>query len=275
VAGYTCGDGRVVPVEIELSDAVVAGAPHALVGVVTDLSRKRRLEQQHVASGRMAAVGELAAGVAHEVNNPLFAILGLTEFLAKDAQPGSKAAERLELIKQSGNEIKDIVRALLEFARENAEEREIVPLAHVVRQAVTLMRRTNAHKGIELVPSYDGSDVLVRASANQLKQILLNLMTNARQAMPDGGTVWIEVRRDGQSALVTVADDGPGVPPADADRIFEPFFTTKGTPLGTGLGLSSSLGIAESHGGSLTLDTDRPRGAAFTLRLPAVEEGDE
>jgi two-component system NtrC family sensor kinase len=268
--------GRVVAVEVECVQAVDdRGTPFAVVCAVTDLTRKRRLEQQLVQSGKLAAIGELAAGVAHEVNNPLFAILGLTEFLAKDAEPGSKAAERLTLIRESGEEIRDIVRALLDFARENAAERQIVPLAHVVRQAVTLLRRTNAHKGVELVTAYEDDDALVRVSPNQVKQILLNLITNARQAMPGGGTVSIETRRRGDRALVVVSDDGPGVPPDIADRIFEPFFTTKGLPEGTGLGLSVSLGLAEANGGSLTLDTDRQRGAAFKLSLPLVEDEED
>lgn len=273
---YQNGRGELVPVELELQAAVdSAGTPVALLCVVTDLSKKRRIDQQLVQNGRLAAVGELAAGVAHEVNNPLFAILGLTEFLAKDAEPHSKAAERLRMIRESGEEIKEIVRALLEFARENPEERQVVPLADVARQTVNLVRRTNAHKGIEIVPSYDDSDARVWASPNQLKQIFLSLMTNARQAMPDGGIVRIDVRRDGLHVVATVTDDGPGVPRDVAGRVFEPFFTTRGAPTGTGLGLSASLGIAEAHGGSLTLDVDRPHGAAFTLRLPIAEEIDE
>jgi two-component system NtrC family sensor kinase len=274
-ATFRRSDGALVPVAIEVRPAVDAhGEQLAYVRSITDRSAQRRIEEQLVQSGRLAAVGELAAGVAHEVNNPLFAILGLTEFLAKDAVPGSKAAERLQLIRQSGEEIKDIVRALLDFARENPEERSLVPIGEVVRQALTLVSRTNAHKGVELVPTYADEDALVEASSNQLKQILLNLITNARQAMPDGGTVWVDVHRDGDEAVVTVADDGPGVSPELAGRIFEPFFTTQRAGAGTGLGLSVSLGIAQAHGGTLVLDANRARGAAFILRLPLAQGGE-
>ncbi len=274
-AMYRRPDGTLVPVAVEIRPATDAdGATLAHVHVVTDRTAQRRFDARLVQSGRLAAVGELAAGVAHEVNNPLFAILGLTEFLAKDAEPGSKAAERLELIRRSGEEIKDIVRALLDFARENPEERLVVPIDDVVHEALTLVSRTNAHKGIELVESYADDGALVCASSNQLKQILLNLIANARQAMPDGGTVTVDVRSDADEAVVTVSDDGPGIPPEVADRIFEPFFTTKGAALGTGLGLSVSLGIAQAHGGTLVLDTDRERGAAFVLRLPLAQGGD-
>ena len=137
------------PLPVELVRHVVdgdEGKPALLLGVVNDMSEKRRLDQQLVQSGKLAAIGQLAAGVAHEINNPLFAILGLTEFLLKEAEPGSKAEQRLVLIQQTGLEIKEIVRALLDFARENAEERHVVALEDVIRSTVDLIRRTNAHK---------------------------------------------------------------------------------------------------------------------------------
>ena len=197
-------DGRPLPAEI-LSHGIPGddGETALLLGVITDMSEKRRLDQQLVQSGKLAAIGELAAGVAHEINNPLFAILGLTEFLLKESEPGSKARQRLELIQQTGLEIKEIVRALLDFARENAEERHVVPLEDVVRSTVDLVRRTNAHKGVELVDTYDDSGALVSASPNQLKQIFLNLVANARQAMPNGGTVRVGVHREGDFAVAS------------------------------------------------------------------------
>jgi PAS domain S-box-containing protein len=270
---YRLPDGRPQPVQLSVhSIPGEDGEPALLLALIEDTSEERRMQQQLVQSGKLAAIGELAAGVAHEINNPLFAILGLTEFLVKEAEPGSKAMQRLELIQQTGLEIKEIVRALLDFARENAEERHLVPLEEVVQATVDLVRRTNAHKGVELVDSYDASGVQVVASPNQLKQIFLNLIANARQAMPNGGTVKIDVRRDGAWVLATVSDDGPGMEPTVLERIFEPFFTTKRVTGGTGLGLSVSLGIAEAHGGSLTASSEPGRGATFTLRLPISAE---
>jgi PAS domain S-box-containing protein len=271
---YRRKDGRPVSVEVKSHGIPgVDGETELLLGVITDLSEQQRLDQQLLQSGKLAAIGELASGVAHEINNPLFAILGLTEFLLKEAEAGSRAHQRLELIQQTGLEIKEIVRALLDFARENAEERHVVPIDDVVRSTVDLVRRTNAHKGVELIERYDGDGALVHASANQLKQVLLNLIANARQAMPLGGTVRVEVRRDGGSHVVaSVADDGPGIDPAALTRIFEPFFTTKRQTGGTGLGLSVSLGIAESHGGTLTASSLVGTGSTFTLRLPVAQE---
>jgi len=270
---YRRKDGRPLPVEV-LSHGIPGddGTPVLLLAVVTDMSEKRRLDQQLVQSGKLAAIGELAAGVAHEINNPLFAILGLTEFLLKEIEPESKAHQRLELIQQTGLEIKEIVRALLDFARENAEERHVVALDDVIRSTVDLVRRTNAHKGIELIDSYNDDGARVNASQNQLKQIFLNLVANARQAMPNGGTVTIHVHRDGEQVIAVVADDGPGIEPTALERIFEPFYTTKRLTGGTGLGLSVSLGIAESHGGTLTATSEPGRGAAFALCLPIAQE---
>jgi len=241
---------------------------------ISDTESPERLEyeRQLVQSGRLAAIGELAAGVAHEINNPLFAILGLTEFLLKETEPGSLAHKRLELIQESGIEIKEIVRALLDFARENADERRVVLFEDVIRSTLDLVRRTNAHKGIELVDTYDGSGAEVVATPSQLKQVVLNLIANARQAMPDGGTVHVDVRREGDFVVASVADDGPGIAPEVRERIFEPFFTTRRTTGGTGLGLSVGLGIAESHGGTLTVSSEPGAGATFTLRLPVAEE---
>jgi two-component system NtrC family sensor kinase len=249
-------------------------APRADSLPVDDAStRERLLEQQLATTGKLAALGELAAGVAHEINNPLFAILGLTEFLLKEVDPESKMRSRLDLIQQTGNEIKEIVRALLDFAREDADERYVVALEDVVRQTVDLVRRTNAHKGIQIVDVYETHGAEVLASPNQLKQIFLNLIANARQAMPDGGTVTVDVRVEPGFAVATVSDTGPGIDPETLTRIFEPFFTTKRATGGTGLGLSVSLGIAEAHGGHLTVESAPGRGAAFTLRVPLADEG--
>jgi two-component system NtrC family sensor kinase len=266
---YRLPDGRPAPAHLTVHSVPGDnGEPALILALLKDMAEERRMQQQLVQSGKLAAIGELAAGVAHEINNPLFAILGLTEFLLQEAAPDSKAHERLELIQQTGLEIKEIVRALLDFARENSEGRQLVALDDVVRSTVDLVRRTNAHKGVEIIESYQEADLVVSASANQLKQVFLNLLANARQAMPTGGSVRIDVRREGASAVATVSDEGPGIDPEVGVRIFDPFFTTKRSTGGTGLGLSVSLGIAEAHGGSLTVASHTGSGAAFELCLP-------
>jgi PAS domain S-box-containing protein len=266
---YRRSDGTLVPVDgLTFTLHGTDGAPERLIALVTDLSERRRFEQQLVQSSKLASIGELAAGVAHEINNPLFAILGLVEFLLKDAEPGTKAHERLLLVQQTGLEIKDIVRALLDFARERSDEFAPVSLELVVRQTLDLVRKTSAKKGIEIVERYADEELTVNASANQLKQVVLNLVTNAQHAMPDGGRIVVEVARDGDVAAATVTDSGPGIPADALEKIFDPFFTTKRDIGGTGLGLSVSLGIAQMHGGDLGVVSEEGHGASFTLRLP-------
>jgi two-component system NtrC family sensor kinase len=270
---YRCGDERTFPVEVATHELPTADGERQLtLCIVTDLSERRRLEQQLAQSGKLAAIGELAAGVAHEINNPLLAILGLTEFLLMETESGSKQHERLKLIQQTGLEIKEIVRALLDFAREHPATQRVVEFESLVGKTIDLIRKTNAHKGIELTEQYAAPGLCVMANGDQLEQIVLNLVANARQAMPNGGAIHIEVMRDSDHVALVVTDEGPGVPADLQDRIFEPFFTTRRGAGGTGLGLSVSLGIAESHAGTLTVDGDHGTGAAFTLRLPIHEE---
>ena len=270
---YRHRDGSLIPIRMVhfvVPDA--AGAGVANVGLVTDLSEQRRYEQQLLQSGKLATIGELAAGVAHEINNPLFAILGLVEFLLKDAEVGTKGHERLILIQRTGLEIKEIVRALLDFAREPSDERRPVSVAGAARETVELFRRTSAAKASDLREDYTEEDTVVDGSGNQLKQIFLNLLANATHAVGGaGGEVGLAVKRDGDWVVATVSDTGPGIPENVLPRIFDPFFTTKRGTGGSGLGLSVSLGIAQAHGGTLLAENRAEGGARFVLRLPAVQ----
>ena len=269
---YRHRDGSLIPIRMVrfvVPDA--SGAGVANVGLVTNLSEQRRYEQQLLQSGKLATIGELAAGVAHEINNPLFAILGLVEFLLKDAEVGTKGHERLVLIQRTGLEIKEIVRALLDFAREPSDERVPVSVADAARETVELFRRTSAAKASDLRADYTGEDTVVDGSGNQLKQIFLNLLANATHSVGGaGGEVDLAVKRDGDWVVATVSDTGPGIPENVLPRIFDPFFTTKRGTGGSGLGLSVSLGIAQAHGGTLLAENRPEGGARFVLRLPAV-----
>ena len=271
---YRRADGSIVPVEV--TRTLVHGSHGdvaAVVVIANDLSERREFEQRLIQSGKLASIGELAAGVAHEINNPLFAILGLVEFLLMDTEAGSKAHERLSVIQSTAIEIKEIVRALLDFAREGSNERADVSVAGVIAETLELVRRTNSAKHVEIVETYEDGALVVHAASNQLKQIFVNLISNAKLAMAgDGGTIAIAVRREGDDACIDVRDDGPGIDPELMERIFEPFFTTRRDSGGTGLGLSVSLGIAEAHGGSLTVDSKPGAGSTFRVRLPLVEE---
>jgi signal transduction histidine kinase len=220
-------------------------------------------------AGKAAALGELTTGVAHELNNPLFAILGLVDFLVTDAEPGSRAHRRLGVVRDTAIEMREVLRAVLDFARESPAGRAPIELTETVRQTVELIRRTSSAKDVELQLQLPSGSAVVVGSRNQVRQSLLHLLANACTAMPGGGTLRVGLEcRDGW-ATVTVTDSGPGVPGELRQRIFEPFFTTRSD--GSGLGLAASRAIAESHGGTLELDGHGP-GATFRLRLPVADE---
>jgi two-component system NtrC family sensor kinase len=225
---------------------------------------------QAVQAARMAAVGELAAAVVHEINNPLFAILGLVEFLLRDAEPGTKAHERLTLVHETGLEIKTIARALLDFARERPGDPETVNLASAAAATIELYRRTSAARDVEIVLRADPF-VPVYGSAAALKQLVLHLLANAREALPNGGTVVVDVQAAPGQTLLTVSDTGAGIPPDVLPRVFEPFFTTHHERGATGLGLAAVQAIAAAHGGTLTAESTPGSGARVTLRIPTVQ----
>jgi two-component system, NtrC family, sensor kinase len=221
-------------------------------------------------AGRLTSLGELVRGVAHEINNPLFGMLGLVELLLAETEPGTKAHERLTLAQQSGLEIKRITHTLLGFARSEPDVTEVVALEEIAGDAVELIRCTSAGKSIEVRELYPVDKLLVNGSSARLGQVFLSLLVNAQQAMPTGGTLTVQLERDGDWAVARVTDTGPGIDPAARSHLFEPFSTTKDG--GTGLGLAASLEIARAHEGDLIALTSVAAGASFVLRLPVAED---
>jgi signal transduction histidine kinase len=220
-------------------------------------------------AGRLAALGELTAGAAHEINNPLFAILTLVDFLLREAEPGTKAHERLRLVEGSARDIEAVVGRVHRFARQRAGDESPFPLQEVAAGAVDLVRHASAARNVELVESYPAVPALVVGDPRRLAQIFVNLLLNALQALPEGGTVTTAVEREGDEIVALVADDGPGIPPGDVERLFELWTTTRAGS-GSGLGLAVSRTVAELHGGTLTVDPAAARGARLVLRLPAA-----
>jgi len=216
-------------------------------------------------AGRLSTLGELVRGLAHEINNPLFGMLGVVDLLLADLEPGSPDHKRLLLVKQSGLEIKQLSHALLRFARAEPDGIRIVSLHRVVDDAVELVRYTTPEKNVELREDYCQEPLEVRGSHARLGQVFLSLIVNAQQALPAGGVVTVRLERDGDWAVATVADSGAGIDPGIRKRMFEAFTTTKS---GTGLGLAASSEIARAYGGNLTAVSSVGTGATLVLKLP-------
>lgn len=216
-------------------------------------------------AGRLAALGELVRDCGHEIANPLFAILALSELLLQDAEPGTKTHERLTLLRESANGIREVVDAMHAFAREGAAEPADLAFQEVAESAVGLMRSVMAARDVEIVESYGDRPALVHGDPPRLRLLLVSLLLNAVRGLPGGGTVTVEVSREGNEVVAAVRDDGAGFAPDGPEAAFELFQTTRG---GSGLGLTVARAVAERHGGTLTAEPMAGPGACVVLRLP-------
>ena len=237
-------------------------------GVTRQMAELKQTQSQLVQSSKLAAIGELAANVAHEINNPLTSVLGFASYLAEQVPPGQPMREQLDLIQEEAARARDIVRDLLQFSRQSEFIPEVADFNVVVQQTVAMVRRQGALYQIELNEEYARDPFTVQIDVPRIKQVLLNIINNAIYAMPEGGTLAIRTAVQDDMARVDVSDTGSGISPEHLDRIFEPFFTTKPEVSGTGLGLSVSLGIVESHGGTIEVQSEVDQGSTFTVKLP-------
>ena len=244
------------------------------------VQRLRELEQrteelkatqaQLIHGEKLASVGRLAAGVAHEIGNPLAAILGLVELLRGGGLPPEQSEEFLGRIQGETERIHRIIRDLLDFARRDADAEhadESVDLREVVDEAVALLRPQKLSKQVAIEVQLPEGLPRVRGSASRLTQVVVNLLLNALDALQGQGAVSIGARRDGERCVLVIEDDGPGIAAEIKDRLFEPFTTTKPVGQGTGLGLAVSLALVESMGGTIRASSRQPGGARFEVVL--------
>ena len=245
-------------------------------GIAKDITHRKQMLQQLQRADRLASLGQLSAGVAHEINNPLGLILGYTQFLIRNEPDGSEHLEDLKTIEKQTRNCKKIVEDLLNFARRAETPKTRVELSESMDAVIAVLRKQLELDNIAIHTHYDQSLPALEGDAEKLKQVFMNLLINARQAIHKNGRIEVRVGHDidGQQALVTVADDGPGIPTAVREKIFDPFFTTKPTGQGTGLGLSVSYGIIADHGGEIQVTSDGRTGSEFTIRLPLPKKGE-
>jgi len=244
--------------------------PGSAVLVFEDQTDRRRLQEQLIQSEKMSAIGQLIAGVAHDLNNPLASVVGFSDFLAESGVPPS-LEEPLQVIRQEAERAATIVKNLLSFARSQEGERARQPIKQLLDSTLVLLRNQLMADKVEATLDVEAGLPEVEVNANQIKQVFLNLINNACQAITSdapSGRIWITVKRVHDVIAVSVTDSGPGIPDDVAARVFEPFFTTKPEGEGTGLGLSICQGILKEHGGRITLESRPGSGATFTVELP-------
>jgi hypothetical protein len=277
-------DGSAITVEIKAHDLTFENR-RARLALVSDVTERRRLEDQLRQAQKMEAVGRLAGGIAHDFNNVLSVILSYGDMLLSDLKPGEPMRDDVEEIRKAATRAADLTRQLLMFSRQQVIEPKVLDLNDVV---------TGMNKMLQRILGADVSFVFspqqplgrVRIDPGSIEQVIMNLVVNARDAMPTGGTLTLETANTllddeyakthygvtpGRYVVLTVTDTGVGMDKATQTRVFEPFFTTKEAGRGTGLGLSTVFGIVQQGGGSVTLESERGKGASFKVYLPRVD----
>ncbi len=285
------GDGSEFPIELAVT-RVGTESPPSFMGFVRDLSERKRSEtalqkseEQLRQALKMEAVGRLAGGIAHDFNNLLSVILGYAEVMLEDLRPPDPVRKDVEIIRQAATRAASLTRQLLMFSRQHVVESRVIDLNEVVGNLEHMLRRILG-EDIELRNVAETSSARVRADVNHLEQVIMNLVVNARDAMPTGGKLTIEVAevtldadyvashlaaKPGAYVLLAVTDTGVGMDKATQARIFEPFFTTKEVGKGTGLGLSTVFGIVQQSGGTIWVYSEPGHGTTFKIYLPRVE----
>jgi two-component system, cell cycle sensor histidine kinase and response regulator CckA len=266
------------------------GTPRSILVINTDITEKKRMETQFLRAQRMESIGTLAGGIAHDLNNVLSPILMAIDMLQLKTTDES-SRKWLDVLRTNAERGGNMVRQVLSFARGVEGERVALQPKHMIKEIIKILRET-LPKSIEISFEIPNDLWIISADATQIHQVLMNLCVNARDAMPEGGSISIRAEnvvldenyarmhleaKSGRFVMISVADTGPGMSPEIQSRIFEPFFTTKDMTKGTGLGLSTAMTIVKSHGGFINVYSEVHKGSQFTVYLPALDkpDGDE
>jgi len=241
-----------------------------ITAMFRDVTEMRRMDKYLAQTEKMASIGQLASGVAHEINNPLGVIQCYANLIAKSQPADAQALEDVKIIRKHTDQCRCVVEALLNFSRA-AEPRKKKTDLNACTEEVIAVLSLQLKKDKFVIERHFGENLpRITVDGHKIKQVLMNLLINASQAMPDGGRISVAtaLAPEGRQLSIAISDTGKGIPKENIPKIFDPFFTTKGPEKGTGLGLSVSYGIVQQHGGHIQVDSSPGRGATFTILLP-------
>ncbi|MFA5974635.1 MAG: PAS domain S-box protein [Elusimicrobiota bacterium] len=236
--------------------------------MLRDITERKNLEDAYYQSEKIAAVGRLAAGIAHELNNPLAVILGFSQSLLDRKPAGDSDFHPLKSIEREALRCRNLVQNLLVFSRQKNSKLITEDLAETIEGSLSLVEPQARLRNVAMKRHFDDNVPRIYLDRQQIQQVIMNLCTNALDAMPKGGTLLIRLKLEGDSAEIGITDTGMGIPLAARNHIFDPFFTTKDVGKGTGLGLSIVYEIVKKHGGAISFESEIDQGTTFRIRLP-------
>jgi PAS domain S-box-containing protein len=269
-------DGELI--EGDLSASIIYdenGMEIASVGIFKDLRERLRIERELqkmqealLQSEKLAAMGRLTSQVAHELNNPIYGIMNTLELLKTEIAPESKRRRILELSLSETQRLAEMLRNMLSFSKPEEEKRRLVKINELVEGILLMMEKQMKEANIKMETDFSDAIPEVMASTNQIRQVLLNMFKNAKEAMPNGGSLIVRTSQEDNKVLIHIQDTGVGIPGEIRNKIFEAFFTTKQKVKGVGLGLPVCYGIIRDHGGEIKVESEEGRGTTFTISLP-------
>ena len=269
-------DGEMI--EGDLSASIIydeEGNEIASIGIFKDLRERlgmerelQKTQQALLQSEKLAAMGRLTSQIAHELNNPIYGIMNTLELLKTEIPPESKRRRILELSLSETQRLSEMLRNMLSFSKPEEEKRKPIKINELVEGILLVMEKQMREVNINVETTFDSEIPEVMASTNQMRQVMLNVIKNAKEAMPKGGTLAVRTSREDDKVLIHVQDTGIGIPEEIRDKIFEAFFTTKQKVKGVGLGLSVCYGIIKDHGGEIKVESEEEKGTTFIISLP-------
>jgi PAS domain S-box-containing protein len=269
-------DGELI--EGDLSASIIydeKGHQIASVGIFKDLRERlgierelQKMQEALLQSEKLAAMGRLTSQIAHELNNPIYGIMNTLELLKTEIPPESKRRRILELSLSEIQRLSEMLRNMLSFSKPEEEKRRPVKIDELIEGILLVMEKQMKESNIQVEVSFDPDVPEIMASTNQMRQVMLNILKNAKEAMPKGGTLFVRTSKKDHRVLIHIQDTGIGVPGEIKDKIFDAFFTTKQKVKGVGLGLSVCYGIIKDHGGEIKVESEAGKGTTFTISLP-------